>query len=130
MCVCWGVTCLLGWEVVYGSRGASREKPQAEWQHLAPRHPETSFGELSVGFRWLVYICVRVELGRCGHELDCECVRVRFPVGRLLQGPQCALEWTQVGQVDGSHSGLLPWASRASLSGPDSPQGVPPLCIS
>lgn len=58
MCVCWGVTCLLGWEVVCRRRGASREKPQAEWHHLVPCHPETSLGELSVGFRWFVYVCV------------------------------------------------------------------------
>lgn len=84
-----------------------------------------------LGFGWFVSMCVSIELGRQqGYGPECECVWEPFAVGRLLPRSQRALEWTQVGQVDGTHSDLLPWASRASLSGLDSPQGGPSLCMS
>lgn len=53
-----------------------------------------------------------------------------FPGGEVAPGFSVYLEQTQVGQKDGLHSGLLPWASRASLSGPHPPQGDPPLLMS
>lgn len=95
MCVCWGVTCLLGWEVVCGRRGASRENPRQNGIILSPAILRPVLGS----WAWVsggLCTCVSVELGRCGHELACECVCARFPV---LRASQCALEWTQVGQV-------------------------------
>lgn len=45
--------------------GSSPEKkPQAEWGHLAPHHPETSLRELGVGFGWFVYVFMSVDSGR------------------------------------------------------------------
>lgn len=45
--------------------GSSPEKkPQAEWGHLAPHHPETSLRELGVGFGWFMYVFMSVDSGR------------------------------------------------------------------
>lgn len=87
--VCWGGR----WCV---ERGAPPEtNPRQNGIILSPAIPRPVLGS----WAWVsggLCTCVSVELGRCGHELACECVCTSFP---MLRASQCALEWTQVGQV-------------------------------
>lgn len=55
---------MLGQQFMCGRRVISREKPQAEWGHLARHHPETGLRELGVGFGCFVNVFVSVGSGR------------------------------------------------------------------